>query len=95
MRRHKAAANSTPPQISSTNSRSNAEAEWAIDRMLKDFWEVHQKIITKIENRESPSPEELAEAALNQRLLTERLERKREESAKAAKELLDAIDLEP
>ena len=63
--------------------------------MLKDFWEVHQKIITKIEHCESPSPEELAEAALNQRLLTERLERKREESAKAAKELLDAIDLEP
>jgi hypothetical protein len=63
--------------------------------MLTDFWEVHQKVIAKMEKCETPSVEEIAEATLNQRLLAEQRQREREESAKAAKQLLDAIDLEP
>lgn len=63
--------------------------------MLQDFWEVHQKVITKMEKCETPSPEEIAEAALNQRSLAEHRQRRREESAKAARQLLDSIDLEP
>ncbi len=77
------------------NPRPDAEAVHALERMLQDFWEVHQKIIGKIERCESPSPEEIAEATLDQRSLTERRRQKREESAKAARQLLDSIDLEP
>lgn len=94
MRRSRTEPNSGPHKLS-FNPRSNAETQRNLERMLTDFWEVHQRVINKIEKCESPSPEELAEATLNQCLLAERLQRKREESARAAKQLLDAIDLEP
>jgi len=94
MRRNKRQPNPIPYEAV-TKSPSNSDAERALDRMLKDFWEVHQKVINKMERCETPSPEEIAEAALNQRLLAEQRRKKREESAKTAKQLLDSIDLEP
>jgi hypothetical protein len=92
MRRNKHRQHLNPQKL---DARSKADAERALERMLMDFWEVHQTLITKMQRCETPSPEEIAEATLTQRLLTEQRQRKREESAKAARQLLDAIDLEP